>query len=115
MPQERMIIAIAAGDPAGIGPAISLKAARDTSVRAMCRPLLVCDAGILARHAKACGIGVELRAVRNARDADWSGDHINVLDCALPYAAGIAFSANSADAGRASIAFCRAAVKAAMA
>jgi 4-hydroxy-L-threonine phosphate dehydrogenase PdxA len=34
-------IAIATGDPAGIGPEISLKAARDPRVLAMCEPVLI--------------------------------------------------------------------------
>lgn len=108
-------IAIAAGDPAGIGPEIALKTALDPKVRAGCEPIIVCDAGLLARHVKTCGIKAELRAVNRVGDADWSGPHINVLDCALPYASGIDFGVNSADAGRASIAFCGAAIKAALA
>lgn len=108
-------IAIAAGDPAGIGPEISLKTALDASVRAVCDPIVACDTGILARHAKVCGIKAELRAVKRVGDADWPGSHVNVLDCALPYAGGIDFGANSADAGRASIAFCGAAIRAARA
>jgi len=34
-------LAIATGDPAGIGPEISLKAARDPAVLELCRPVLV--------------------------------------------------------------------------
>jgi 4-hydroxythreonine-4-phosphate dehydrogenase len=34
-------IAIATGDPAGIGPEIALKAALDSRVKTLCRPLLV--------------------------------------------------------------------------
>src|SRR5215831_1166837 len=34
-------IAIATGDPAGIGPEVSLKAALDAGVGALCRPILV--------------------------------------------------------------------------
>jgi 4-hydroxythreonine-4-phosphate dehydrogenase len=34
-------IAISLGDPAGIGPEIALKAARDERVRRVCRPVLV--------------------------------------------------------------------------
>jgi hypothetical protein len=40
-------IAIASGDPAGIGPEISLKAALDTQVRRICRPLVVGDPMVL--------------------------------------------------------------------
>jgi 4-hydroxy-L-threonine phosphate dehydrogenase PdxA len=48
-------IALALGDPAGIGPEIALKAALDPAVRAMCRPLLFGDRGVLETHAAACG------------------------------------------------------------
>ncbi len=113
MPHDKPKIAIAAGDPAGIGPEIALKTALDPKVRAACNPVIVCDAGLLARHAQTCGIKAELRAVKRASDADWSGAAVNVLDCPLPYAGGIALGVNSAEAGRASIAFCGAAIKAA--
>jgi 4-hydroxy-L-threonine phosphate dehydrogenase PdxA len=56
-------VAIATGDPSGIGPEISLKAALDPAARALCRPILVGDRGVLAAHAQACGLsldGVEL-------------------------------------------------------
>ena len=48
-------IAIATGDPAGIGPEVSLKAARDPAVRQICRPLLVGDPAAIELHARACG------------------------------------------------------------
>ena len=56
-------VAIALGDPAGIGPEISLKTALDPEVLARCRPLLVGDRGVLEVHARACGLsldGIEL-------------------------------------------------------
>ena len=46
---DKATIAIATGDPAGIGPEISLKAALDPAVRAACDPVIVSD----ARHARA--------------------------------------------------------------
>jgi 4-hydroxy-L-threonine phosphate dehydrogenase PdxA len=56
-------VAIAVGDPAGIGPEISIKAALDPAARALCRPILVGDRGVLDAHAAACGLtlaGVEV-------------------------------------------------------
>jgi len=56
-------VAIAIGDPSGIGPEISLKAALDPAARAMCRPVLVGNRGVLEVHAQACGLslgGIEL-------------------------------------------------------
>ena len=49
-------IAIATGDPAGIGPEISLKAARDPKVRALCEPVLFGDRKMLAMHGRTAGV-----------------------------------------------------------
>jgi 4-hydroxy-L-threonine phosphate dehydrogenase PdxA len=108
-------IAIAAGDPAGIGPEISLKAALDATVRAACNPLVVADPGMIERHARACGLALDLCVIERAADADWSGARLNLLSCAAPGAAALAFGAPSAAGGRASLAFARAAIKAALA
>ncbi len=93
-------IAIPTGDPAGIGPEIALKAALDPAVRAACDPILVCDPDLLARHAKACGI---------------DSSQVSVLPCPQPETASLGFGVVSPIGGRASIAFCAAAIKAAMA
>ncbi len=107
------IIAIAIGDPAGIGPEIALKAALEPSVRQACNPILVGEANLLERHADACGIMATLRAVARVGDADWTDERIHVLNCDRP--AAIPMGAVSAGAGRASIAFCAAAIQAALA
>ncbi|MGH6769141.1 MAG: PdxA family dehydrogenase [Xanthobacteraceae bacterium] len=113
MQRSKPIVAIATGDPAGIGPEIALKAALDPAVRAACNPILVSDAGILGRHASLCGIKGALRAVERIADVEWTGDAVNVLACPTPEA--IEIGKTTAAAGRASIAFCHAAVKAALA
>src|SRR3979409_2348010 len=95
----RIKIAIPVGDPAGIGPEIALKAALDPAVLTACDPILVCDPTLLERHARSCGIR-----------ADFS--QINVLPCPQPEAAALGFGVVSPISGRASIAFCAAAVKA---
>ena len=94
----RAKIAIPVGDPAGIGPEICLKAVLDPQVRAACDPIIVCDPALLERHAKACGLNAD----------------VDVLPCPQPETATLGFGVTSPIAGRASIAFCAAAVKAAM-
>src|SRR5499427_486075 len=79
-------IAIATGDPAGIGPEISLKAALDPVVRRICRPLLVGDPVVIGRHAAAAGIAAHVNVVADASDARWSARTIDVL--AVPVADG---------------------------
>lgn len=64
------VIAVATGDPAGIGPEISLKAARDPAVLELCRPVLFGDRAVLELHARSCGFtleGVEIVEVRQKR------------------------------------------------
>jgi len=102
MRRNKIRIAIPVGDPAGIGPEICLKTVHDQQVRAACDPVIVCDPDLLARHAKACGLDVDLKAV-------------DVLACPQPETAALGFGVTAPAAGRASIAFCAAAVKAAMA
>jgi len=111
----KAVVAVATGDPAGIGPESSIKAALDPVVRHACRPILVSDADLIARHARACGIAIDLRVVSAIRDADWSGSSLNVLDCAQPDAAELPFGVANAASGRASIAFASCAIKAALA
>jgi len=63
-------VAIAAGDPAGIGPEISIKAARDARVRRICQPVLFADPVVLKMHAAKARVtldGVEVVEVRHAK------------------------------------------------
>jgi len=72
-------IALALGDPAGIGPEIALKAALDPRVRAACRPVLVGDRGALERHAQACGLAAPLAVVGTAAE-EVGEDRIALID-----------------------------------
>lgn len=106
------IIAIATGDPAGIGPEISMKTALDAGVRALCRPILVGDPGVMGRHAQACGIGGDMQVVERIADADFGNGRLTLLAC--PTSESFAFSEASAASGRASLAAASAAIKAAL-
>jgi 4-hydroxy-L-threonine phosphate dehydrogenase PdxA len=52
-------VAIATGDPGGVGPEISIKAALDERVRAMCDPVVIGDRAALEAHAKACRLSLD--------------------------------------------------------
>jgi len=69
-------IPIASGDPAGIGPKISVKAALDTQVRRMCRPLVVGDPMVLETHARAARVAMPLHVVTAPTAADWTSDAV---------------------------------------
>ncbi|MDQ5848557.1 MAG: 4-hydroxythreonine-4-phosphate dehydrogenase PdxA [Pseudomonadota bacterium] len=67
MRSEKPRIAIATGDPGGIGPEISIKAALDPAVRAICDPVLIGDGGALKAHAKACGLSLKSVEVKERK------------------------------------------------
>jgi 4-hydroxythreonine-4-phosphate dehydrogenase len=107
-------VAIATGDPAGIGPEISLKAALDPRVRAICRPILVGDRTAIETHARACGLKPDFRFVDKVADARWSDGTVNVLEC--PSLDGkLELGVADARYGRAALASARRAIHAALA
>ena len=108
-------IAIATGDPAGIGPEIALKAALDARVKALCRPLLVGDPAAVDLHARAAGLSPRFNVVANVGDADWSNGAVNLLDAGDGTNAPVTFGKVDAAYGRASLAAARRAIKAALA
>lgn len=112
MPLPR--IAIATGDPAGIGPEIALKAALDPRVRDLCRPLLVGDPAVIELHARAAGLAPKLNVIGKAADADWNDDDVNLLDARDGSNAPVRIGVVDAAYGRASISSASRAIKAAL-
>jgi 1,2-dihydroxy-3,5-cyclohexadiene-1,4-dicarboxylate dehydrogenase len=108
-------IAIATGDPAGIGPEIALKAALDRRVRGVCQPLLFGDPAALELHAKAAGLMPHLNVIADAAGADWSDGALNLVDASDGTNAPVKFGTVDAAYGRASLASARRAIKAALA
>jgi 4-hydroxythreonine-4-phosphate dehydrogenase len=107
-------IAIATGDPAGIGPEIALKAALDKRVIAQCRPLLVGDPAVVELHARAAGLSPRINVITTVNDADWSGGAVNLLDARDGANTPLKFGTVNATYGRASLASARRAIKAAL-
>lgn len=105
-------IAIALGDPAGIGPEIALKAAFDERVRQICRPVLVGDRRVLDTHAGLCGLRPDIASFRSAADIRWDAHQVALLEVAAePPALGSIRAAH----GRAAVGAARAAIEAALA
>ena len=109
------IVAIATGDPAGIGPEISIKAALDPRVRAMCRPLLFGDPTVIARHAHACSIDTDVRVIGRVGDAADCSSPVNLFPCPSSEADNICFGSTGAASGRASLVAASTAIQAALA
>jgi len=116
MPDHRLPrIAIATGDPAGIGPEVSLKAALDASVHAMCRPLVVGDAEAIRKHADAAGIAAQFHVIADVAAARWADGAIELLAVPFPHGTPLAFGVNDAAYGCATLASAARAIAAARA
>ncbi len=108
-------IAIATGDPAGIGPEIALKAALDKRVTTLCRPLLVGDPAAVELHARTAGLSPQFHVIAKVGDADWSNGAVNLLDTGDGSNTPVSFGKVDAAYGRASLASARRAIQAALA
>jgi 4-hydroxythreonine-4-phosphate dehydrogenase len=111
---HKPLIAIPVGDPAGIGPEISLKAALDPTVRKMAQPILVGDPSVIDRHAKACGIRADLVVLDEINGAHWPDSHLPLLAIRSNEVTDVPFGRASAASGRLSLAAARAAIHAAI-
>jgi len=110
---RRPKIAITTGDAGGIGAEIAIKAALDLRVREACWPILVSDPVLLDRHARASRLVSGFHVVERLDDVE-RPDAIAVLDPHCAEAGSIELAEVSAGSGRASLAFARAAIKAAL-
>ncbi len=108
-------IAIALGDPSGIGPEIALKTALDPRVLSVCRPLLVGDRGALETHARACGLKPRLIAFEAAGIARWEDGAVSLLERRHYNPGEFALGKIGAVHGRASLDAARIVVEAALA
>ena len=88
------VVAITVGEPAGIGPEISLEGARVARAAGRIRPVLIGDGRLLATRARAAGIVLPL--VPYARDREPPAGAVEVVDVALaaPCVAGTIDPAN---------------------
>ena len=117
MPNVLPRVAIATGDPAGIGPEVGLKCALDPVVNAICRPMVVGDPSVIERQATAAGLKATFNVIAEARDAKWQGTPngaLNVLSAPMPHADQFEFGKSGANYGLGAIASARRAVAAAM-
>jgi 4-hydroxythreonine-4-phosphate dehydrogenase len=80
MKNRRPILGISAGDPAGIGPEITVKALLHPELYELCKPLVVCDAGIMKQIVALCGFKVKVNAITEPSDGIYQHGTVDVLD-----------------------------------
>jgi 4-hydroxythreonine-4-phosphate dehydrogenase len=80
---SRPTIAITMGDASGIGPEIIMKALAREDVRALCRPLVVGDAGRLREAGALVGSTLRVEARATPEEATYAPDTAEVIDLGL--------------------------------
>ncbi len=102
----RPLLLLTMGDPAGIGPEISLTAAASAAVRRVARPVVVGDAVVLSHAADALAqargaLPIALDVVARPGEARLLPGRVDVIDLANVDAGAFAWGTLSADLGRA--------------
>ncbi len=112
---DRPLLAVTMGDPAGVGPEVVVGALVRRRVREECRALIIGDSRILARAAGAAGRRFMPRVVRSAEESPRCTSAVCLLDLANAGPDEIPFAEVSAAAGQAAAAYIRKAVELAQA
>lgn len=74
------ILAITMGDPAGIGPEITVRALSRKETYDKCRPIVTGDAAVMREAVKLLGLDLKVKAVDNVKDAKFELGTIDVYD-----------------------------------
>ena len=95
----RKILGITMGDPAGVGPEITVKALQDPKVYESCKPLVVGDAAILERACGFVGAKCTIHPVADPSEGLYEHGTIDILDLGLLRPEDLAIGQVSAAAG----------------
>ena len=66
---DKPVIAIAMGDPAGVGPEIVAKALAQEMTYARCCPVVVGDVAVMERASRAAGVALRFRQIGDLAEA----------------------------------------------
>jgi 4-hydroxythreonine-4-phosphate dehydrogenase len=99
---QKPIIGITMGDPASIGPEIAVKALLNEKIHAICRPLIVGDAGVFNDIINRLKLPATINAITKVADAAFKPGTIDVFDLKNVDLGQLQFGEISAMAGGAS-------------
>lgn len=112
----RPLIGITLGDPAGIGPEITVKALADHPVSEMCRPVVIGDAQILKEAARLVGRpDIRINAIERPSEGAYCPGCIDVIDQKAADPDKLELGKVSAMAGEAAFQYVKKAIELAMA
>ena len=68
------------GDPAGIGPEITVRALNREETYEKCRPVVTGDAAIMEQAVRLLGFNLQVNAIQSVKDAKFTFGTIDVID-----------------------------------
>ena len=80
MSDDRPIVGISVGDPAGIGPEITAKALNVEEIYSICRPLVVCDLRVMVEAIRFSGLSLQTHAADEPGHGIYRHGTIDVFD-----------------------------------
>lgn len=80
MSEERPVLGITMGDPAGVGPEIAVKALGHKEVYDICRPIIIGDAGVIKDAVRITGLPFTVNAVEKVGEARFKYGCVDVYD-----------------------------------
>ncbi len=112
---ERPIIAITIGDPAGIGPEVTAGALAHGRLDEVCRPLVLGDAGVLRQAARCMGVELALEPVAAPAEASFRPGTVSLIDLANVDLAALKLGAIQGACGQAAYGYIRKSIDLALA
>ncbi|WPK12203.1 4-hydroxythreonine-4-phosphate dehydrogenase PdxA [Lysinibacillus louembei] len=80
MTQERAIIGIPMGDPAGIGPEITMKSLAKAEIYDVCKPLVIGDAAVLKKAIEIVGANLTINEVTTPAEGKYELGTVDVIN-----------------------------------
>ena len=111
----KSILAITMGDPAGIGPEITVRALHRQETYELCRPLVVGDAAIIKEAIGLLGLKMAVNAIEKVGDARFEYGTIDVFDLKCIDLSTFEFGKVQSQCGNAAFQYIRKAIDLAMA
>ncbi|MDA8125687.1 MAG: 4-hydroxythreonine-4-phosphate dehydrogenase PdxA [Deltaproteobacteria bacterium] len=112
--KERPILAITIGDPAGVGPEVTVKALSDPGIYQIARPVVYADRCVLTAALRACGLETALRRVDRPAKAGGEAGVIDYIDVGV-LDKQVSWGVVSVEGGRAGFTYLDRAIAAALA
>jgi len=98
---DKPIVGIVMGDPAGIGPEITIKAVAHPEIREVCLPIVIGDRGVVSQALDSFGEEAGIKVLKDLSRDSFDPESVNVLDTGNVNLKQIASGQASAAGGRA--------------